>query len=298
MPVHALKHLVGQLLTPFSIAMACLLAGAILIWMNRRIRLGKYLVAAGILILMLFGNSMLARYPVHAIEGMYLPFTLNEAGGMRCWKNGTLEEWQNESTERQKTAGPTNSPTFQHSNIPNTQSVPPCWIVVLGTGYEPELTQPANNQVSEVFLARFIEGARIQRLLPGARLLISVSGEATKIEKRALVTELCTSLGIAGSPPVIIGDAGNTFGEAKRTKDLVGSVPVILVTSALHMHRAVTIFRAAGLDVTPAPTDYHAVDTGYTVSDILIPCPGGLRLWNILIHEALGMVYGKLRGQW
>ena len=45
--------------------------------------------------------------------------------------------------------------------------------------------------------------------------------------------------------------------EAGRILKDLGTPPVLLVTSAAHMPRAVASFRKAGIDVIPSPTDYH-----------------------------------------
>ena len=53
-----------------------------------------------------------------------------------------------------------------------------------------------------------------------------------------------------------------TFGNAHWTKQLLaanGIAEVLLVTSALHMRRAEATFRAAGIRVIAAPTDYESV---------------------------------------
>lgn len=275
------KYLLAQLLTPFSIAMAFLVAGILLLWSRRRGRLGKLLISGGVILLMVFGNSILARSAVSRLENMYPPFTQETA---------------------QRFAAPARPPDQREGasgQAQNTQkSGPVCWIVVLGTGYEPDFSRSVNNQVYDVFLLRFVEAVRLQRIMPDSRILVSVSGTATRSEKATLVRELGAMLGLAGMPPAILGDASNTFGEAKRTREIVGDTPVILVTSAIHMHRAMTVFKAAGLNITPAPTDYLAPEGGCTVSDLLIPCPNALRRWNVVFHEGIGMIYGKIRGHW
>jgi uncharacterized SAM-binding protein YcdF (DUF218 family) len=77
---------------------------------------------------------------------------------------------------------------------------------------------------------------------------------------------------------------------------------VLLVTSAIHMERAVGVF-AAGcpeLDVIPAPTDYrrpHNPDDRWPQDALtLVPSPHALAAVTETLHEYVGMVYYRLRG--
>ncbi len=72
--------------------------------------------------------------------------------------------------------------------------------------------------------------------------------------------------------------------------------PVILVTSALHMPRAVETFRAAGVRVIPATTDIQV--TAPTEPEIFayIPSAGALALTTRAWHEIIGLVYYRWRG--
>lgn len=72
--------------------------------------------------------------------------------------------------------------------------------------------------------------------------------------------------------------------------------PVILVTSALHMPRAVETFETAGIRVIPAATDILVTeDTEPTVFN-WIPSAAALELTTRALHELVGLQYYRWRG--
>lgn len=100
----------------------------------------------------------------------------------------------------------------------------------------------------------------------------------------------------------------NTAEEARDNAALLkerGSKRVILVTSAMHMRRAVALFEKQGLEVIPAPTDYSYSDEQWeneiTFSwakayEFIVPSIGNIRSLENALKEYLGyFVYG-LRG--
>lgn len=75
---------------------------------------------------------------------------------------------------------------------------------------------------------------------------------------------------------------------------LFPGTPVVLVTSALHMPRALAAARAAGWAVLPYPCDFRA-DTAVKWQHFL-PANEGPGAFEELAHEALGWFLYRLRG--
>ena len=72
---------------------------------------------------------------------------------------------------------------------------------------------------------------------------------------------LLLDLGVPDAAMLLEGNSRTTQENARFTADLLhqrGMDQILLVTSAVHMRRAVALFEAAGLRVTPAATDYAA----------------------------------------
>ena len=70
---------------------------------------------------------------------------------------------------------------------------------------------------------------------------------------------------------------------------------IILVTSAMHMNRAIFLFRRQGIDVIPYPVDFKS--SRITNLELFfnlmhwIPSPSNLHLSSISLREILGRIY-------
>lgn len=110
--------------------------------------------------------------------------------------------------------------------------------------------------------------------------------------------DLLRELGVPRRDIVARQESTSTRHDALAVRDVMQShaiSDVLLVTSALHMPRALTTFQAAGISAWPAPTDYEVTD------------PPGVRGWRWLPHfeafhrssrawhEYAGMLYYRMR---
>ncbi|MCW8962738.1 MAG: YdcF family protein [Gammaproteobacteria bacterium] len=69
---------------------------------------------------------------------------------------------------------------------------------------------------------------------------------------------------------------------------------IFLVTSSLHMNRAVDLFTGLGMEVIPAPTNLISdYDTNW---QYFIPSGNGLKGSRYALHEYLGIAWYRLRG--
>lgn len=68
---------------------------------------------------------------------------------------------------------------------------------------------------------------------------------------------------------------------------------VILVTQALHMRRARTMFQDRGLEVIPAPTDFYS--TAPLQWRDFLPSLEGRQLTTSALHEIFGLAWYRLR---
>jgi uncharacterized SAM-binding protein YcdF (DUF218 family) len=106
-------------------------------------------------------------------------------------------------------------------------------------------------------------------------------------------------LGVAPDHVLLEGRSGTTRGNALETRELLrqrGIKRVLLVTSALHMRRAVTAFRAVGIDVVPVATDHEVVVRASTPALEYIPDAGALEGGSRAFKEYLGLFVYWLRG--
>ncbi|MCP4173798.1 MAG: hypothetical protein GY758_23840, partial [Fuerstiella sp.] len=118
----------------------------------------------------------------------------------------------------------------------------PVLAVVLGTGFNDDSEMPANSRVSGAFLARLLEGLRIARFHDDVRLLVSVAGDAKHERKQQFLNEMLRLLEIPPERGELISEAESTHDEADLVKARYRDEQLVLVTSAGHMPRAMTIF--------------------------------------------------------
>jgi uncharacterized SAM-binding protein YcdF (DUF218 family) len=149
--------------------------------------------------------------------------------------------------------------------------------------------------LSHVTRERVLEALRLSRLLPQTRLVTSggnVSGGFVS-EARAMARALVA----AGVPPgrVSCEEASlDTCENARQCARIVGGERFILVTSAVHLPRAMAEFEALGLKPIPAPAGYLTTLGGYTFQK-LFPSEERFRASGAAIHEWLGLAWFKAR---
>lgn len=75
--------------------------------------------------------------------------------------------------------------------------------------------------------------------------------------------QLLVYWGVDPEAIVVEGESRTTYENAQLTANLLASDsgPVLLVTSAFHMRRALALFQAQGIEVVPASTDIQSTDT-------------------------------------
>lgn len=105
--------------------------------------------------------------------------------------------------------------------------------------------------------------------------------------------------GVPRDAIVLEGSARNTRENCLRAKEIVdrrGLSRVLVVTSALHMRRALATCLSAGLDAVPAPTDYGIVDGRGDQPMKWIPDSTALDNTTQVFRELLGFEVYRLRG--
>ena len=171
------------------------------------------------------------------------------------------------------------------------------WVVVLGGGQTTDPAFPATMRLSDASLARLIEGIRIYRALEGGRLLLSggaVFGDVPEARTMALVAE---DLGIPVSDILMETKSRDTKDQAGNIATVVGNERFVLVTTAAHMPRSMVLFRKAGLEPIPAPTDFKVQKSAHISPYRFFPQAGAIEKMEAATHEYLGILWARLRGQ-
>jgi uncharacterized SAM-binding protein YcdF (DUF218 family) len=165
-------------------------------------------------------------------------------------------------------------------------------VVVLGGGTWSEPGWPANLRLSEASAMRIVEGVRLVRALPGARLVVSGADRFGVRRPVALdYAEAARSLGVPAAQILVLDSPVDTGQEADAVRAVLGTGSrLVLVTSASHMRRAVLHFQRAGLDPVPAPTHFLVARSDGAHLRDWVPSAVNLRKTETVWHEWLGLL--------
>jgi uncharacterized SAM-binding protein YcdF (DUF218 family) len=251
-----LSKTVGRLVDPIILGLTLLLMAAVLRLFRRLPRLRKGLVYLAILEMFVFSIGAVSSLLLRPLEFQYSrPSVLQYEPEAIVVLSGVLED-------------PPNVPTFY------------------------EFNDAAD---------RFIEALRLANRYPKARLVLSggspsvLGTEASKEDEADILSRIAKDLGIASSRLRIDPHSRNTRENAVESKRLLQDIkgPVVLITSASHMPRAVGCFRKVGQPVIPWPVDYQ--------KSSLRPHNWVPRAWAVersrrALHEYLGQLVYRLAG--
>ena len=154
--------------------------------------------------------------------------------------------------------------------------------IVSGTTQIPGMPTQFNDAVD-----RFESGIQLFRLHKAPTLLFTSSGNPG-FDEGELLRRAAIDHGVPNEAIRLAGPANTTATEALAVKR-TGLKRVILVTSAFHMARAALLFRRAGLDIVPFPTDYRQNQATWRLED-LFPTADALSRTELALHE----IYGNL----
>jgi len=138
------------------------------------------------------------------------------------------------------------------------------------------------------------EALRLYNKIPNVKIITSGYSLHDNLTEANKTAQLLIDSGIPSNKILMQKKAKTTFEEALWMKKCVGKKPFILVTSAYHMPRAYAIFKKAGLNPTPAPTDFNHPNE-YGLFSILqsVHLQNTEHAW----HEYLGLLVYKLQGK-
>jgi uncharacterized SAM-binding protein YcdF (DUF218 family) len=145
-----------------------------------------------------------------------------------------------------------------------------------------------------------MEGARLYRLLR-PRLVIASGGQADpRVLRRSeaeAVRDVLIGLGVPRDVIVVETRSWNTAMQAEYVAPLVrGHQRFALVTSPIHMGRAMALFEAAGLHPVAAPSQIQYTPRHPSPLMRFVPSASALRASELTMYEWLGSVYARSRG--
>jgi uncharacterized SAM-binding protein YcdF (DUF218 family) len=170
------------------------------------------------------------------------------------------------------------------------------WVVVLGGGHASSPTLPPNAQIGNSSLARLIEGIRIHRALPGSKLLFSGGAVFDPVPEAETMAAVARMLGVSPDDMALESQSMDTGQQAQFVQGIIRNDRCILVTSAIHMLRAMLVFEQKGLRPVPAPTEFGDWMRKENSPNQFFPRAGELSKVEAALHEYLGMLWTRVTG--
>lgn len=257
-----LKKLISQIFLPVPLCLELFIIGLVLLLFTRKQRAGKLIISIGVILFTILCYAGVPNIMLKRLEYQYPSLMLN-----------------------------TPSDTAIGDVAP-----PVKWIVVLGGGNTPDPKIPVTSQLSEASMVRLIEAVRLHNKMPGSKLILSGGGVSGLVPEAETMSRVAKAIGVNPEDLILESDSKDTEDEARLIKPIVGNEGFILVTSAAHIPRSMALFKKLGMHPIPAPTN-HLTYEKVISPDSFFPSSEGLRKVESALHEYLGLVWAKLRGQ-
>lgn len=255
------KRLVGIVMQPLTLVFVLAALGLLLLAFKRK-KNATALFALSALLLFVSSFPPLTRWAARGLESAHRPLLAADAAGRE-----------------------------------------PFAVVVLGNGvaHSGDRAMPALTRLNDTARARLAEGVRLAVLYPEARLVTSGYGLLGMENCADVMAEAAAELGIAKERIDRLSESLDTAHEAELVKKMAGERPVVLVTSATHMPRALGFFSAVGVDAAPAPCDFIAPvsDEALSTANLYRWRPRGINVTDseVIWHEWMGLAYFRwIRG--
>lgn len=226
------KKYLGSLLMPLPLLLILGFIGVILLWFTRWQKSGKTCVSVSFIAIALLGLQPIADGLLAPVEGKY----------DKRYELITL-----------------NPPENIH------------YIVVLGGGftYNPDWS-PSSNLLNNS-LPRVTEGVRLYLKYPGSKLIFTGGKASSTLSSAEVAAMVAQSLGVPAQDTIALTEPKDTQEEAFEVEKIIGKAPFLLLTSANHLTRAVTMFTARGMHPIPAPANQLAIKSALSPWEKYIP---------------------------
>jgi uncharacterized SAM-binding protein YcdF (DUF218 family) len=173
-------------------------------------------------------------------------------------------------------------------------------IVVLGGGVDPQAPPRIGANLNHA-ADRYWFGAQL--FAAGKAPVVITTGIRPYTDEGPTAAEagagVLEAFGVPASAIIAPGRSVRTYTDAKIVGEIVereGFGRVLLVTSAMHMPRAMATFRSAQVRAFPAPTDFEVVESEQAGTYPWLP--GSEAFWQSsrALHEYIGLAWYRWQG--
>ena len=169
------------------------------------------------------------------------------------------------------------------------------YVIVLGGYHRSDERIPLSSLLSQTSLMRLTEGIAIWRQNPQASLLLSGYGGNDVISNARAMASIALASGVPAEAIVLAEAPRDTASEARHWASIVRGQEFALVTSAMHLPRAMFLFKAQNLNPVPSPTAYKSAGRLSSLWSAITPSSRSLVMVEQAWHEYLGLVWAGLR---
>jgi len=185
------------------------------------------------------------------------------------------------------------------NQYPAIQSVNPDirWVVVLSGGQAAINDLPSHALLYKASIKRLLEGIRLFKQLPEAKLLLSGGGYGQDKPESSHLQDVAQMFSISEQRIQLELNSINTADQAREIKKIVGDAPFYLVTSAIHMTRSMALCQKQGLHPIAAPTDFTVYWYDERWQKTWLPNARNIVFLDIALHELYGILWARINSQ-
>jgi uncharacterized SAM-binding protein YcdF (DUF218 family) len=132
-------------------------------------------------------------------------------------------------------------------------------------------------------------------MISGGNVFPQAGFDAEAVYSQAILEDW----GVPSEAILIDAQSRNTYENASQTRNVLGGLGVdqiLLVTSSLHMHRAMKTFQKSGFEVIPSTSGINVVDFNQPLILDWWPSVTNLKMAEAVIREKIGLMVYWLRG--
>lgn len=170
-------------------------------------------------------------------------------------------------------------------------------VLVLGGGSVYDVSISPQDRLVPNSLARLNEGIRLYYVLNRPMMVFSGYSSKKGVTQAVITRDAAISLGIPKDKISILEQPSTTEEEALAYKKYFGKKhpDLILVTSDIHMPRAMYLFRKVGLNPVAAPSD-HILRKDHTFNSFWWSShKNNFDKFSAAIHEYIGLVWARIK---
>ena len=160
------------------------------------------------------------------------------------------------------------------------------YLHVLGAGYSLDPNLPATSQLSPTTLARLIEAIRISKSLSHYKIVSSGYSRLNLESQASVVRRAAIELGIPAENCEILPTPTNTAEEVSAfLSKFENPKNVVVVSDAMHLPRAMMLYRKQGVNAMGAPTNFKIKNGANDYNGISFPSLSSVNLMSDYLLE-------------